>query len=540
MITLERINPLKLYLENVFDLKNTTFWQRCVFAFALGCIGVLGLTPFFIFPALLLSLWGAFWLLDQEIERHSSLIRTTWLGWCFGLGYFTAGVYWISSSLVVNLESLWWALPGTFFGFPGYLACFTAVSFGLTALWPFRGLSRGLAFGAFWIAGEWLRAHVFTGFPWNLIGYGWAFSPEIAQVASTTGIYGLSLLTIMLALALGYLTRSSPFERKVALGICFVVGLCWFWGKYRLNHQDVLPLPPFAVRLVQPNIPPSSIKSLEQGEAEFQELLKMTTPPSSLPLKAIIWPESAVSFFLELDSYSRDLMAKALPKGALLFTGAFRRTELDKTPFKIWNSLFVVNDQGNVVTHYDKIHLVPWAEYLPLRDFVDALFGERALKTLTMSHDVTPGPVGQSFSLPEEFPACKGLICYEAIFPRGVVNPTQKRPEWMINISNDAWYGNTTGPYQHLESARFRAIEEGIPLVRVANTGISAVFDAYGQLLGTLDLNEKGILDVFVPPPTSHIPLYGKWGDWITLLLISGSLAFAVLLSLKERLTCAE
>ncbi|MBS0272038.1 MAG: apolipoprotein N-acyltransferase [Proteobacteria bacterium] len=517
-----------------FLLTISKSWHRFLIAFTLGSLSALSFAPLFIFPALLLSLCGILFLLNQEIEKQVSLTKIFWLGWWFGFGHFIAGLHWITCALMVNLESVWWLVPFAFLGLPAVLAIFTGVSFSLTALWPYNGLSRGLAFGAIWIGLEWLRGHLFTGFPWNLLGYTWAFSPEMLQVASFAGVYGLSLLILLLAVSLTHVIGRNAFERILSFGICLMIGLGWVWGKYRLNHQDVLFSPPFAVRLVQPNVPEDQKKTLEQQESSFQLLLKMTAEPSSLPLRAIIWPESAVSFFLELDSSSRFLIAETLPKGALLFTGAFRRTELEGTPHKMWNSLFVVNDQGEIVTHYDKLHLVPFAEYIPFREAIDTLFGKGRVRTIMMGQDLTAGINSRSLSLPQEFPVCAGLICYEAIFPHTIINPTQVRPRWIINISNDAWFGNLSGPYQHFESARLRAIEEGIPLVRVANTGISAVFNAYGQPLGTLGLNKQGILDVFLPSPTSHVPFYGQWGDWITLVLIMVILAIAFFITFKR------
>jgi apolipoprotein N-acyltransferase len=475
------------------------------------------------------------YLLNQEIVKQASFVKIFWLGWWFGFGQFIVGLHWVTCAVMVNLEFLWWWIPFVFFGLPAVLAVFTGVSFSLTALWPYEGLSRGLAFGAIWVGVEWLRGHLFTGFPWNLVGYTWAFSPEIMQVASLVGIYGLSLLVLLLSISLIYLVGRCPFERIIAFGICLIVGVSWIWGNYRLNHQVVRSSPSFALRLVQPNIPQAHKKTPEQKEENFQLLLKMTAQPSSLSLKAIIWPESAVHFFLELDSWSRRLIGETLPKGALLFTGAYRRTHLEEASYKLWNSLLVVNDKGDILTHYDKSHLVPFAEYLPFRGVVDALFGEGRVKTITMmDRDLTAGTGLQSLSLPQGFPSCSGLICYEAIFPHAVINSTQGRPEWLLNVSNDAWYGNTFGPYQHLESARVRAIEEGVPLVRVANTGISAVFDAYGQPLALLGCNQQGFLDISLPPPTSSAPFYGRWGDWITLILIGGVLLFTFLISLKR------
>jgi apolipoprotein N-acyltransferase len=510
------------------------WFQRCT-AFFLGGLGALGFAPLFLFPALLLALSGVWFL----IEQTSSLLaprKIFWLGWFFGLGHFTAGLYWITYALTVDLPSFWWLIPFALFGIPSVLAVFTGLTFILAALWPYGGISRGFAFAGLWVGFEWLRGHLFTGFPWNLTGYAWAFSPEMTQVASFAGVYGLSLLTLLMAVSLGYVAGKQPFQRNIAISIYCVVGLLWVLGKERIHHPDVISSTPLAIRLVQPNISQKLKWDASEREANFKELLDLTAQPSSFPLKAIIWPESAVSFFLEQQPLRRLLIAESLPKGTLLFTGALRRTDSSQEPLRIWNSLLVLNDEGEIVAHYDKSHLVPFGEYLPLRHVLDSVFGKGKLKKITAGvMDFTPGLGPESIPLPYGFPSFSGLVCYEVIFPHAVINPTQGRPGWMVNVTNDAWYGNTSGPYQHLEAARFRAIEEGIPLVRVANSGVSAVFDAYGQLKGSIGLNSKGVLDVFLPSPTRLMPLYARGGDWITLALIIGALGIAWVLSLKRR-----
>ena len=509
-------------------------WQRFALSFILGALGSFAFAPLFIFPALLLSLSGGLFLLNNEIEKKSSFFKIFCLGWFFGFGHFTVGLYWITLALTTDLAFYWFLF--SLLGIPGYLALFFGFSFFLTALWPYKGLSRGLAFCAIWVGMEWLRGNFFIEFPWNFVGYGWAFSLEMMQTASFVSIYGLSLLTLLMAMSLPYLLGKRSFERNIAFCIYLMVGLCWIAGKYRLNHQDNLSPSSFAIRLVQPNNHYMGELDPQHIEKNFQALLKMTAQPSSLPLKAIVWPESAVLYFLELDSSSRRLIGKALPKGALLFTGAPRRKELEKKPVQIWNSFFVLNDQGHIVTHYDKSRLVPFGEYIPLKSTLETIFGEGTIKNRTMGNlDLTTGTGIKPLTLPKGFPTCMGLICYEIIFPHGIVNPIQERPEWIINVSNDGWYRNTFGPHQHLEMARFRAIEQGLPLVRVANTGISAVFDAYGQPIGMIPLNNQGILDVFLPLSLPFVPFYAQWGDWITLILIGGVLTLAFLVSLKER-----
>lgn len=504
--------------------------------FVLGAVGALAFAPLLIFPAILLSLSGLWFFLNRALDHKAPFSTLFWLGWWFGLGHFSAGLYWIAHALTVDLATFWWLIPFALLGIPAILSIFMGVSFMVLKLWPYSGISRAFAFAALWVGTEWLRGHLFTGFPWNLLGYVWAFSPDMIQTASLFGVYGLSLLTVLIGVSFNYLVEGRFFEKNVALAIYLISALGWGWGKVRLEHPDVVPSPPLAIRLVQPSIPQTLKWDPEQRETHFKKLLELTAQPSSLPLKAIIWPETAVPFFLEQEPLRRRLISKVIPKGGLLFTGALRRTPPGVEPLQLWNSLLVLNDQGDMVAHYDKSHLVPFGEYIPLRALSDRLFGKGSIKKITAGLvDFTPGSGPATIALPHNFPSFTGLVCYEVIFPRAVVNPYQERPQWMINVTNDGWYGHTSGPYQHLEMTRFRAIEEGVPLVRVANSGISAVFNAYGQSQGRLGLGKRSVLDVFLPTPTRLVPLYARWGDWLTLGLILGMLLLAWLFSLKKR-----
>lgn len=510
-------------------------WSQKGAVFLLGALGALGFAPLYLFPALLLSFSGIWFFLDRALQRNASLHSLFWLGWCFGLGHFTAGLYWIAHALTVDLATFWWLIPFALLGIPAILSVFTGICFMVIKFWPYKGMSQAFAFAALWVGTEWVRGHLFTGFPWNLLGYGWAFSPEMLQLASLFGVYGLSLLVVLLAVSINYIVGTKLFEKNIVLTIYLITAIGWVWGKTRLDYAEVVSTSPLAIRLVQPNIPQALKWNPEQKEIHFQKLLDLTKRPSRFPLKAIIWPETAIPFFLEQDDFHRLLVAQVIPKGGLLFTGALRRTPLGVTPIQIWNSILVLNDQGDIISSYDKSHLVPFGEYIPFRSLSDRLFGKGSVKKITAGlMDFTPGRGPETLSLPRDFPSFTGLVCYEVIFPGAVINPTQTRPGWMINVTNDGWYGNTSGPYQHLEMTRFRAIEEGIPLIRVANSGISAVFDAYGHNKGSIGLGQKGVLDVYLPSPTRLVPFYARWGDWITLTLMMGTLTLAWGISFKR------
>lgn len=511
-------------------------WPARGICFLLGALGALAFAPLYIFPAILLSLSCAWFLLEQHLENNTSYIKLFYLGWWFGLGHFTVGLYWITFALYVDLESFWWVIPFALFGIPSILAIFTGLVFGLIKLWPYQGVSRAFAFAGIWVVLEWIRGHIFTGFPWNLVGYAWGFNLDISQVASLVGIYGLSLLAILLALSLNYLVKQNPYERNVAIFICLVTLSGWFWGKNRLLYPEEKRSIPIAIRVVQPNIPQTLKWNPLQQQANLETLLKLTGKPSQLPLKAIIWPESAISFFLEYEPKLRLKIANTLPKESYLLTGALRRTPPGEIPVQLWNSLIVMNHKGEILGSYDKSHLVPFGEYLPFRSELDKLFGAGSIKKITAGTvDFKAGNGPQNLKFAEDLPALSGLICYEVIFPNAIINRFALRPDWIVNVTNDGWYGRTSGPYQHLEMTRFRAIEEGVPLVRAANTGVSAVFNGYGQTIGLLDLGEQSVLDVLLPAPTYHIPLYAKWGDWIPLALVLVTFLIAYLMSFIRR-----
>ncbi len=507
-------------------------WNQRSLSFFLGAIGALAFAPVFLFPALLLSLSCIWYMLEVNIENKIAYRELFYLGWWFGLGHFTAGLYWISFALLVDLDAFWWLIPFALFGIPSILALFTGLTFSLTKLWPFQGVSRAFAFAAIWVTIEWVRGHIFTGFPWNLLGYSWGFSLELSQLVSVIGIYGLSIFAILVSVSICYVISRKAAERNTAIFLCIIILGAWIWGKSRLSHPDEINAPSLAIRIVQPNISQTFKWDPVRQAGNLKTLLEMTANPSSLPLKAVIWPETAVSFFLEQEPALCMRIADVLPKSALLFTGGLRRTPLGETPVQLWNSLIVINDQGQILTSYDKSHLVPFGEYVPFRSELDGLLGKGTIKKVTAGTvDFSSGSGPQTIGLPEGFLPFSGVVCYEVIFPNAIVNKEQSRPGWIINVTNDGWYGNTSGPYQHLEMTRFRAIEEGTPIVRAANTGISAVFDGYGQKVGVVGFGKQDVLDVVLPHPTYKVPFYAQWGDWITLTLILLTFMLAYLLN---------
>jgi apolipoprotein N-acyltransferase len=409
-------------------------------------------------------------------------------------------------------------------GIPAMLATFVAATLYLAALARFRlqlgGLARVCAFAVMWSAAEWLRGHLFTGLPWNLLGYVWAggFPGALAMLQSTAlvGVYGLGFVTVLAASLLGLLGTSSlaplgPWRRAMpAIAAVVLIVVPAGAGAIRLRLT-----PPAAtgvwLRLVQPSIAETAKWDPVASEANFHRLIELSASPSEHSLAAVIWPEAAATFFLERDGAHRDAIAQVAPAGGYVITGALRAAPAAGPVSAVWNSIDVIDPSAKIIAHYDKAHLVPFGEYMPWSDVLP--FHKLTPGTI----DLSAGPGPQTLTL-TRLPAFSPLICYEAIFPSAIVDARQ-RPDWILNVSNDAWYGRSAGPYQHFAMARTRAVEEGLPLVRVANNGITGVVDAEGRVLAHTSLDAIGYADIPLPVAGGATP-YGYLGDWIFLALL--------------------
>ncbi|MCX7353930.1 MAG: apolipoprotein N-acyltransferase [Alphaproteobacteria bacterium] len=494
-------------------------WRRYALALALGIISAAADAPFFIWPVLVPAFTGLVWLLDGSSNARRPGRAALALGWWFGFGQFVLGFYWIMLSLLTDPERFAWLVPFTLLGVPGGLAIFTAIATWLAWRLHARGALRIFVLAAAWTLLEILRGHVLTGFPWNLVGYVWADSPAMLQVASLTGAYGLTLWTVLVAAWPALIADTdAPPKRRVfsVLGVLILApALIWAGGEARLASLPTAgtdAVPGIRLRLVQPAIA-QQLKWLEdQRLANARTHLAMTVTPGFEQVTHVIWPETAMSYFLDHEPELRQAIAAVTPKGGAVLTGTLRaepRTET--TPFRVWNSFQGIDPKGNVVVSYDKFHLVPFGEYVPLRWLLPI---DKITPGMT---DFSAGPGPRTLEVPGA-PPVSPLICYEAIFP-GAVTEDGKRPGWLLNVTNDAWFGESAGPYQHFFSARVRAVEEGLPLVRAANTGISAVIDPYGRIVGRLGLGQRGVLDA--PLPAALAPtLFSRTGSWPVIAIV--------------------
>lgn len=495
-----------------------TGWRRYGIGFFLGVLAAAALPPVDIVPTLIVSFSGLIWLADG-CHRPREFFA---LGWSFAFGFFLAGLYWIAISLFTDIASFWWLLPFAVLALPAALAILGGLAL-LAYHWiGAKGVGRAFALALVWTVAEWVRGHILTGFPWNLVGYAWSGgfpgAGTVLQTASVTGIYGLSLLTVLIAAlpsSLGeiVLGAARPWRRLAPAGAALgLVVLLAVAGAARLRGDSGAVVPNIHLRLVQPSIVQSLKWDPAAREGNFQRLLALSTSPGAEAITTIIWPEAAATYFLNRDPTHLAAIAAIAPRGGLVLTGTLRTEPLPEQPVHIWNSLVAVDRGGAIVGAYDKVHLVPFGEYVPLRSILPLP------KITAGSIDLSSGPGPRTLDLPG-LPPVGPSICYEDIFPEGTLD-TAHRPAWLLNVTNDAWFGFSSGPFQHFAMARVRAVEQGMSMVRSANNGISGVVDPYGRVVKRLALDDIGVLDAELPASLPHSTVYGSIGDWILLLML--------------------
>ena len=503
-----------------------TGWRRRLLSFLLGAVAAAALPPLHAVPVLLVSIPGLLWLIASARTGREAFA----VGWWFGFGHFLIGLYWIANALLVDAARFAWLIPAAVVGLPAALAVFPGLAAAVQRALAPRGAAAVPAFAVAWVAAEWLRGHLFTGFPWNLLGYSWTFSVEMLQIASVVGVYGLSLITVAVA-GLPALLGDGEARRSVAglqMAGILLLALLWGYGHLRLAPAPSLAASDVLLRIVQANIDQEDKWRADRRDANFRRYLAMSGAAGSPDVT--IWPETAVPYFLSRESARRRAIAALLAPGAFLVTGAPRISAPARTPVTIWNSVVAIDRSGAIAATYDKFHLVPFGEYLPLRGVL-ARLGIDKLVYGPVDYTAGPGPALMRLAT---VPAFAPLICYEAIFP-GAAAETAVRPAWLLNVSNDAWYGISAGPHQHFAMARVRSVEEGLPLVRAANTGISGVVDSFGRVVARVGLGEAGAVDVPLPRALDSATPYGRFGDLTTLGLALLALAPAGLAAAAAR-----
>jgi apolipoprotein N-acyltransferase len=507
-------------------------------AWLAGAAGALAMPPYGLLPALALSLAVAVWLIDGcATEGRFGPVATLWAaalaGWAWGFGYFVAGLWWLGAAFLVEAGRFAWASPLGVLGVPAVLALFPAAGFALArVLWsPGAGRVFALAFGLG--LAEWLRGHLFGGFPWNALGMALAQNDWLTQGASLVGLYGLTVIVVLIGaapatLATGATARERWLPPTLALA---ALALLAVFGAWRLSEGEVPALADVRLRIMQPNVVQDAPFRPEERDAIMRRYLALSARANGLEANGLagvthlIWPESAFPFLLHRDPQALAQIAALLPRGATLITGAAREDEglSGEVGRRRFNAVQVVGDDGTILGTYDKSRLVPFGEYFP--HALDGLLRGWGLRQfVAVPGGFEPGERRLLLRAPG-LPPVAATICYEDIFS-GEVLPLGLRPGLILNVTSDAWFGGTPGPYQHFAQARLRAVEEGLPLVRAANTGISAVIDPYGRITRALPLDAEGVIDASLPralAPTT----FSCWGGMIfgALLVCCGATA---------------
>ncbi len=509
-------------------------------ALLLGAAAGTGFAPLEWWPVTLVAVAAWLWL----VHDAASLKQALWRGWVFGVGHFSVNDNWIQHAFTYQDKMPHWLGYAAPIALALYLAVYPAIAAGLA--WRYasaRAVGSDAApdarfvliAGAAWIAGEYLRATMFTGYAWDPLGVIWVAVLPIARVTAWIGTYALSGLTVVMAGALMLLVHRrivTPAIVLCATAAVAAIGLA--------EPQAPVPSPDAPrVRVVQPNLGLEAREGPDYDEASFRTLLRLSGTPGAAP-RLILWPEGAVRYFLEdgypaqyyweaSPAFTRARIAAVLGRGDVLLTGGDGLIFDDAGNLSLaTNSIFAIDARGRLLGRYDKAHLVPYGEYLPMRPILEPLGLARLVPG---DIDFRPGPGPLNFTLPG-FGEVGGQVCYEIVFSGQVVDPDH-RPAILFNPSNDAWFGKW-GPPQHLAQARMRAIEEGLPILRSTPTGISAVIAADGRLLGTVPMGEAGAIDVPMPQPLPPT-LFSRLGNWMAAIVALLLVAIAVALARRAR-----
>ena len=424
---------------------------------------------------------------------------------------------------------------------PAILALFTGAGFVLARLLWIPGPARVLALAVGLALSDWARGHWFSGFPWNTFGMALGGRLVPAQLASLCGVDGLNFVAVALAAAPATLADRGRRRWISSSAALATLGAILVFGTIRLSEPPPADLPNITIRLVQPGLRPDEDFTFENKDRivdDYIVLSRREDPAKGITLADVtmlVWPESPFPFILSRQPEELAKIAALLPPRTSLVTGAAREEDVpardsERAHSDYYNAILVIARGGRILDSYDKVHLVPFGEYLPF----DALLRRLGLRNfVAVPGGFEPGRERRALKVPG-LPAASPLICYEAIFPGSALSDVGPRPRYLLNITNDGWFGVTSGPWQHLAQVRLRTIEEGLPMVRGAATGISAFIDPYGRISGSLTLGEVGILDGSLVEPLTP-PLYARIHDRYNLLVGAAILLFLLLLRLKRR-----
>lgn len=482
--------------------------QRHLASLALGLLGAFGMGPFYAWPILLVSL-SLFWLVFTQFATsrtwHSCLA-----GFLYGFGFFTGSLWWIGNALLVGGNPYAWAYPFAAVGLPFLFAFYPLLACGLTRwLKPGRSLSAFACFGLLMFLAEYGRGHLFTGFAWNLSGMAWTGNLAMLQILSVGGIYLLTFLSVFMFLAPAFAWKGDA-PRLVRIFVLDTAITCaialYIFGTFRLHDNPTAYNDKILIQVIQPNIMQEDKWNGDKVWDNYRSLLQLmqpdpvetyATPPAT---RLLVAPETAMTYHELAHPEARAALLGRLSgysePNIYLLTGALLRDDAG-----YHNALIALDKWGNRLQSFDKFHLVPFGEYIPFQQYVP--FGP-----LVKFQGFAEGPGPRTLTLPDA-PPFSPLVCYEVIFPAAVTDKNS-RPDWIVNVTNDAWYGISPGPIQHLAQAQYRAIEEGLPVVRSANTGISAIFDAYGRPVLQTGLYGAANSESLLPRPAASQTIYSR------------------------------
>jgi apolipoprotein N-acyltransferase len=505
-------------------------WRRALVALAAGAASALAMPPVDAWPVLFLTLPVLVWLVDGAAGgRLGGIPGAALVGWWFGFGYHLVGLYWVGHAFLVDVKAFGWLLPFAVTGLPAFMACYTALGLALARMLWTRGPGRLLALAVALTVTEWLRGWLFTGFPWNTYGYALTGSLALSQGAALIGIWGLTFITVAVFASPAVLLDERADTRRpwmpLALGVAVLAALAAY-GTWRLSRTPTTFVDNVRLRIMQPNLRQDekfNYSAKQRVMSQYLELSDRSTGPQSSGVRDathLIWPESAFPFLLTREPDAMAQIASLLPQGTVLITGAIRAPEAPPGGKieRAYNSIYVIDHDGTILSVYDKMHLVPFGEFLPFQNFLESL---GIMQLTKLPGGFISGERRRALDVPGA-PRMLPFVCYEIVFP-GEATPGSERPGWMLNLTNDGWFGYSSGPYQHLRQARVRAIEQGLPLVRAANSGVSAVIDPAGRIVRSLPLGTEGVLDAQLPRRIEP-PLYARTGDagfFLTLAIVT-------------------
>ena len=513
-------------------------WKRNAWAFFAGAFLTLALPPFDFFAVGFISFPILLWLLEGAVPSQNArgalrLYPAAVIGWFFGFGYFVFGLWWLANALLAQGDEFIWALPLAVFGLPAFLALFYAgaAMIGKSIWGNGIGAAAALAFG-FGLC-EWLRATIFTGFPWNGIGLTAMPSPVLMQSGSIFGVTGMNALAVLMFALPSTIGLHKHKLVGPYLALCLLVahGGYGYWRLFQIDSNKQQPTGKI-VRLVQPSYQQSQKWDEAERDKIFANYLSLSTQipePNQPKPDLIIWPETAVPFIFTDRPKALSAIGEALDDNQMLLAGAVRQEGQRDAgdAVRYYNSMLAISGKGEIIDAADKMHLVPFGEYLPFGDLLRSL----GVQEVAMPGGFSAGSARRIFKLPN-LPNILPLICYEIIFP-GVTAEESARAKIVVNITNDAWYGRSPGPYQHFRLAQLRSVESGIPLIRAANNGISGEVDGYGRVVGALALDMVGVIDLSIASALEPT-IYIQHGQRVIFLLFAALFAISSLTKLRH------